>query len=185
MHLLDWLAQPEPSWHLQPLWAFLEEHLPRRAAILDAGADAFTVDLLRLEPRELVGVAADPRLWDNLRQRCAQQGVCFRPLKVHGEAPRWVLPRLTAAVRERNGRFDLVRFAPGEAWPSASLELAHAGGLLRRGGYLMLHGLGPRRGPRRRAAPRGYRRVLEFRGGLVFEKYSHRASLHEWPGLLA
>jgi hypothetical protein len=48
----------------------------------------------------------------------------------------------------------------------------------------MLDGLGPQRGPLRRTAPRGYRLLLEFRGVLVFEKISHRASLQEWPNLI-
>jgi hypothetical protein len=138
------------------------------------------VALLRLDPRELLVVGAEAQAWERLRAQCAHQGICTRSLHAHLEAPRWVLPRLTATVRERIGRFDLVRLGQCEAWPSAFLELAHAGTLLRRGGLLVVDGLAPRSGAHRRAEPPGYRLVLDFGSGLVFEKISHCSSLHDW-----
>jgi hypothetical protein len=160
--------------------AFLEDHLPPRPTILDTLPGEFTVGLLRLDPRELLVVGPEPEVWEAIHEHCARQGVCRRPLQMYDDAPRWVLPRLTAKVRERIGRFDLVRLGQCEAWPSAFLELAHAGALLRRGGFLVVDGLSPRTGAHRRAEPPGYRLVLEFGSGLVFEKISHYSSLHDW-----
>jgi hypothetical protein len=182
---LDAAAAPPdlPSWRREALLAFLRDHLPPRPSILDTAPGAFTLDLLRLEPRELVGVAADARLWQALRASAERQGLCLRPLQEHHDAPRWVLPRLGASLRERQGRFDLVRLGRCQAWPSACLELAHAGALLRRGGFLLIDYLVPaggRPGLQPRTEPPGYRLFLEFGSGLVFEKISHRASLHEW-----
>lgn len=167
-------------WHRQALLAFLEDQLPPRPAILDTVPGEFTVALLRLNPCELLVVGPDAKTLEEIRAQCARQGVCHRSLQAHLDAPRWVLPRLTAQVRERIGRFDLVRLGQCEAWPSAFLELAHAGALLRRGGFLVVDGLAPRSGAHRRAEPPGYRLVLEFGSGLVFEKISHYSSLHDW-----
>jgi hypothetical protein len=182
-------APPEqPCWRRQALLAFLHDHLPSRPSILDTAPGPFTLDLLLLEPRELVGVGADAHTWQGLRASAERRGLCLRPLQEHHDAPRWVLPRLSARVRERQGRFDLVRLGQCEAWPSACLELAHAGGLLRRGGFLLIDNLVPpggRQGLRPRTEPPGYRLFLEFGSGLVFEKISHGASLHEWERPLA
>lgn len=172
---------PVAFWHREALLAFLEDHLPPRPAILDTVPGEFTVALLRLDPRDLLVVGPAPENWEEeIHSQCERQGVCRRSLRIYPEAPRWVLPRLSAKVRERSGRFDLVRLGQCEAWPSAFLELAHAGALLRRGGFLVVDGLSSRSGPHRRAEPPGYRLVLEFGGGLVFEKISHYSSLHDW-----
>ncbi|MEB3255250.1 MAG: hypothetical protein VKJ05_02555 [Synechococcaceae cyanobacterium] len=182
------LAPEQPCWRREALLAFLHDHLPPRPSILDTAPGAFTLDLLRLEPRELVAVGADAGIWQALRASAERRGLCLRPLQEHHDAPRWVLPRLSASVRERQGRFDLVRLGQCEAWPSACLELAHAGALLRRGGFLLIDNLLPaagRKGSQPRTEPPGYRLFLEFGSGLVFEKISHLASLHEWERPLA
>lgn len=188
------LAVPPPqgppevlTWHRQALLAFLEDQLPHRPSILDTAPGDFALALLRLDPRELMLIGLDASEWQELRAQWVSQGICTRSLEVHLDAARWVLPRLTATVRERIGRFDLVRLGQCEAWPSAFLELAHAGALLRRGGFLVIDGLSPRFGAHRRAEPPGYRLVLEFGSGLVFQKISHYSSLHDWqrPGTVS
>jgi hypothetical protein len=169
-----------PAPHPPALLAFLADQLPPRPSILDTGLGDFTLDLLRLDPRELLAVGPDPQFLERLRVQCARQGLSCHPLQVCWDAPRWVLPRLTATVWERQGWFDLVRLGQCEGWPSACQELAHAGTLLQLGGFLMVDGLSSRPGAHRRAEPPGYRFVLEFGSGLVFEKISQHASLHGW-----
>jgi predicted O-methyltransferase YrrM len=166
--------------HLEPLMAFLREHLPNPPSILETGAGNSTIAFLFLNPGRLVSIAPDAALFERIDTYCKTNGIPTERLEPFIDGSQWVLP--TLALQEHNNapRFDFALIDGDHNWPIVFVDFFYSNYMLKRGGYIMLDDVqlhAVKELARLLAEQPDYQLVLDLGKALVFRRVSESRNL--------
>jgi len=148
--------------------------------IIETGSGNSTISFLLANPKKLVSISPDFKLFSRIENLCKEKGISMKNLEYIKSKSEWELPSLALKKNE----FDIGLIDGCHGWPTAFIDLYYIYYMLRPGGYLIiddvnLHSI-KEIANFLMAETTKFALVADFEKALIFKKLTNDLEFGEW-----